>query len=261
MQLIDTHCHIDLHHFSHDFDTVLDGARRVGVIAQILPGVCQKWWNNLLDLCTREPDLFAAVGLHPMYLHLHHDKHLDMLEKVAKSGALVALGEVGLDYFIEDNDPTAQQKLFEAQLIIAKRYNLPILLHVRKAHDQVLATIRRKKFSLGGIVHAYSGSLQQAEQYIKLGFKISFGGSLTYERAKKIRAIAKALPLSAIVIETDSPDIPPAAHHGERNLPEYLPQVLLALAELRPESIEKLASHTTANAMTVLNLERLGFNK
>lgn len=255
MQLIDTHSHIDIHHFAHDFEEVLERARKAGVIAQILPGVCQQWWNNLLNLCAVEPDLFPAIGLHPMYLDRHHPDHLGELEEYANTGSLVALGEIGLDYYINKSDPKKQQDLFEAQLSIAKQSNLPILLHVRKAHDQVLATIRRKKFPLGGIVHAFNGSRQQAEHYVKLGFKISFGGNLTYARATKIRGLAQTLPLDTIVLETDAPDIPPAAHHGERNLPEYLPQILEALAELRPEPIEELAARTTENATRVLNLK------
>jgi TatD DNase family protein len=257
MQLIDTHSHLDIHHFAHDYKNVLGRARNAGVIAQILPGVCQQWWGNLLNLCEKEPDLFAAIGLHPMYLNMHHPDHLDELEVHANTGNLVALGEIGLDYFIKKSNPKKQQDLFEAQLSIAENSSLPVLLHVRKAHDRVLATIRRKKFSLGGIVHAFSGSRQQAEHYIKLGFKISFGGNLTYDRATKIRGLAQTLPLDAIVLETDAPDIPPAAHHGERNLPEYLPQILDSLAELRDESKEELAVRTTENAIRVLNLEKL----
>ncbi len=258
MQLIDTHCHIDTHHFSHGFQEVLAGARKAGVIAQVLPGVCQPWWNNLLNLCAAETDLFAAIGLHPMYMNMHHPDHLDQLMAHCKKHRLVALGEIGLDYFVKDVDPQRQQELLEKQLKIADEFNLPVLLHVRKAHDQVLATMRRKKFSCGGIVHAFSGSLQQAEHYIKLGFKISFGGTITYSRSTKIRRISKALPLNAIVLETDAPDIPPAQHHGKRNLPEYLPLILESLAELRPEPMEELAARTTENAITVLNLKELG---
>ncbi len=257
MQLIDTHSHIDLHHFKHDFQEVLGRARMAGVIAQVLPGVCRSWWDNLLNLCTVEPDLFPAIGLHPMYLSMHNPGHLDELQRYAQKGKLIAIGEIGLDYFVKNSNPKKQQDLFECQLEIAAQSQLPILLHVRKAHDQTLAALRRKHFSTGGIVHAFSGSLQQAKQYIKLGFLISFGGSLTYDRARKIRSIAQTLPLENIVLETDAPDIPPVAHHGERNLPEYLPQILAALAEIRSEPIEELASRTTENAIRVLNLDQL----
>ncbi len=257
MQLIDTHSHLDTYHFSDDFPEVLERSRQAGVIAQILPGVHQSWWANLLEITSREHDLFAAIGLHPMYLQMHKHEYLEELNFHAKEGKLVGIGEIGLDYFIENSDYQAQQRLFEAQLDIAKQHNLPVLLHVRKAHDQVQATLRRKKFNRGGIVHAFSGSLQQAEKYLKIGFKISFGGTITYDRATKIRAVASRLPLHAIVLETDAPDIPPRNHHGERNSPEYLPYILQALGALRPESMEILSLQTTQNAIDILELKGL----
>ncbi len=255
MQLIDTHSHLDTRHFSRDFPSVLQRSRQAGVIGQILPGVCQSWWSNLLAVTHQEHDLFAALGLHPMYLSMHRPEHLEELGCHAQNGDLVGIGEIGLDYFVKDADHRAQQDLFEAQLEIANKQDLPVLLHVRKAHDQTQAILRRKKFIRGGIIHAFSGSLQQAENYIKLGFKISFGGTITYDRATKIRAVASALPLESIVLETDAPDIPPRNHHGERNSPEYLPQVLHALAVLRSESTAELAAQTTQNAISILKLK------
>ena len=136
---------------------------------------------------------------------------------------------------------------------MARDADLPVLLHVRKSHDQVLATLRRMRVR-GGIAHAFNGSLQQARQYLDLGFKLGFGGTLTYARSSRIRALAKALPLEAIVLETDAPDIPVAAHRGERNSPEYLPDCLQALAEVRDADAELLAAQTTRNACAVLYL-------
>jgi len=255
MQLIDTHSHLDTHQFTHDYQEVLQRSRKAGVVAQVLPGVCQKWWANLLHLTTIEKDLYAALGLHPMYMRMHLPEHLEELDIHAQSGQLVGIGEIGLDYYTKDINSQAQQHLFETQLDIARQNNLPVLLHVRKAHDQVQAILRRIGFTYGGIVHAFSGSLQQAENYVKLGFKISFGGTITYDRASKIRGVAKSLPLDAIVLETDAPDIPPRNHHGERNSPEYLPQILEALANLRTEPLAELAAQTTQNAADILALE------
>jgi len=169
-------------------------------------------------------------------------------------GNLVAIGEIGLDYFVKDANRSAQQELFEAQLGIASKATLPVLLHVRKAHDQVQATLRRLHFEEGGIVHAFSGSLQQAEQYIKLGFLISVCGTITYDRATKIRSVATALPLSSLVLETDSPDISPVSHHGERNSPEYLSEIALSLARLRGLSGRRIAEVTSNNARMILAL-------
>jgi TatD DNase family protein len=255
MQIIDTHSHLDTHQFHDDYRKVLSNARKTGVVAQILPGVCLDWLPNLLSMCHREHDLFAAPGLHPLYLNMHTASHLKELHEYIESGDVVALGEIGLDYFHKNANRQAQQQLFEAQLHLAREFGLPILLHVRKAHDQVQAAIRRKHFSKGGIVHAFSGSRQQAEQYIKLGFKIAVGGTITYDRATKIRAVARALPLESIVLETDSPDIPPAQHHNERNSPEYLPLILDALAVIRPEPKSVLARATTENAISILQLK------
>ncbi|MBL4903506.1 MAG: TatD family hydrolase [Desulfocapsa sp.] len=255
MKLIDTHSHIDLEVFADDFNDVLKNSRKGGVIAQVVPGVCRSGWKRILRLCEMEKDLYPAIGLHPMYLQHHAPGNLRELRKHALGGRLVAIGEIGLDYFIKDVDKAAQQELLEAQLSIATEAGLPVLLHVRKAHDQVQKTLRRLRFGNGGIVHAFNGSLQQAEHYLKLGFLVSICGTITYDRATKIRAVAAHLPLQSLVLETDSPDIPPAAFHGQRNSPEYLPVILQALANLRKESVEEIAEQTTENAENLLHLQ------
>ncbi|MBU0960157.1 MAG: TatD family hydrolase [Proteobacteria bacterium] len=254
MELIDTHSHIDVDVFFDDWQEVLCRARGVGVIGQVLPGVYRAGWERLLLLCSKENDLYPAIGLHPMYLQYHGRQDLDALRMHAGRGELVAIGEIGLDYFIEDTNRAAQQELFEAQLAIAAEARLPVLLHVRKAHDQVQATLRRLRFSGGGIVHAFSGSLQQAEQYLKLGFYISICGTVTYDRATRIRAIAAEIPLQHMVLETDAPDIPPVSHWRQRNSPEYLTEILSALAELRGDAKEEIALQTTKNARNLLGL-------
>lgn len=254
MQLIDTHCHLDITEFEGRFATLLGQARSAGVGRLVFPGVEQSGWNRLLDLCREETGLYAAPGLHPLYLPRHRPAHLTELSELAQRERLVALGEIGLDYFATGVDRAAQQELFEEQLRIATSARLPVLLHVRKAHDQVLATLRRKHFRYGGIVHAYGGSRQQADQYLGLGFCLGLCGTITYSRARRIRAIATDFPAEGLVLETDAPDIPPATHRGEENLPEYLPEVLNALAELRQQSAANLAALTSANACRVLSL-------
>jgi TatD DNase family protein len=255
MKLVDTHSHIDLKVFEDDFNEVLTNARNAGVVAQVLPGVYRDGWKRIFSLCTLEKNLYPAIGLHPMYLQHHKPDDLIELREHALAGKLVAIGEVGLDYFIKNGNRPVQQKLFEAQLEIAVEAGLPLLLHVRKAHDQVQKILRRLRFANGGIVHAFNGSLQQAEQYLKLGFMVSVCGTITYDRATKIRGVAAALPLNSLVLETDSPDIPPVTHHGERNCPGYLSEILSALARLRKESIEDIADQTTRNAATILHLK------
>ena len=252
--MIDTHSHIDLPLFTDRFKQLLEGARQAGVTAQVLPGVTQKGWQRILSLASEERDLYPAIGLHPLYLAHHSKKHLVELRHHALAGKLTAIGEIGLDYYHAQTDRSAQQELFEKQLLIAREAALPVLLHVRKAHDQVQKTIRRLRYTGGGIVHAFSGSLQQAEHYLKLGFCISVCGTITYDRARKIRKVAQALPLDSLVVETDAPDIPPASHHGETNLPQYLPEIVETLARLRKESIAKVIQKTTQNSQEVLAL-------
>ncbi len=252
--MIDTHCHIDIEAFADNFEDILSKARSAGVRAMVVPGVDRAGWERLLFLCRNCSELFSAPGLHPLYIQNHRPSHIDELEALAQKSKISAIGEIGLDYFIESVDQTAQKHLFEQQLNIAKANQLPILLHVRKAHDQALATLRRKHFPYGGIVHAFSGSYQQAMQYIKLDFCIGVCGTITYSRAKRVRKIIKELPPESLVLETDAPDIPPAEHNGECNLPEYLPEIVASLAALRGETEKAVKSYTTSNATRVLGI-------
>lgn len=253
MELIDTHCHLDVADFDADRAEVLALCRARGVNRIVVPAVDAAGWDKLLALCAGDAGLHPALGLHPVYLEQHRPEHVTALaERVARQRP-VAVGEIGLDYFVTDLDRVRQQSLFEAQLRVAADARLPVLLHVRKAHDEVLATLRRIPVK-GGICHAFNGSLQQAQHYIKLGFKLGFGGMLTYERSLKLRRLAAELPLDAIVLETDAPDLVVASHRGERNSPAYLPECLAVLAELRGEDPAYLAAATTRNALAVLDL-------
>jgi TatD DNase family protein len=257
LELIDTHCHLDLVECFPEFDQALASARAAGVGKIVLPGVTRARWGRLMQLCGRVPGLYGAPGLHPLYLAHHHPDHLEELRELVNShgpGRPVALGEIGLDYYVTSIDRNDQQQLFEQQLQLAAAAHLPVLLHVRKAHDQVLATLRRTHFSQGGIVHAFNGSFQQACHFIKLGFAIGICGTITYDRARRIRKVAAQLPQESLVLETDAPDIPPADHRGESNHPAYLPEILAALSAVRQEPKEITASYTSANASRILGL-------
>jgi TatD DNase family protein len=255
MELFDSHCHLDVAEFDADREAVLARARAVGVVQMVVPAVTAAGWPALLELCRRERGLYPALGLHPLYLDSHREADLVELRRLVMHERPVAIGEIGLDYFVAGFDRERQQWLFEQQLAIAEEFRLPVLLHVRKAHDPVLQTLRRFKL-VGGIAHAFNGSLQQARHYIELGFGLGFGGMLTYDRSTKIRALAAELPLSAMVLETDAPDMSPARHHGERNSPEYLPEVLQALAELRGVAASQLAPQLRANTLALLGLKK-----
>jgi TatD DNase family protein len=254
MEMIDTHCHLDMPAFDPDRAQVLQNARAGGVRGIVVPGVTAAGWAGLRALCESEPDLYPAYGLHPVYLGAHRSDDAAMLREYLGQAGTVAVGEIGLDFYVEDPDRQRQQSLFETQLELAREAGLPVILHVRKAHDQVLATLGRIRVP-GGIAHAFNGSRQQADRYIDLGFKLGFGGMLTYERSSKLRALAAGLPAESLVLETDAPDLTVSRHRGERNSPEYLPDCLAALAQVREQTAQELARQTTANARAVLRLE------
>ncbi|AFL73780.1 TatD family hydrolase [Thiocystis violascens] len=257
MELIDTHCHLDVPEFAADRAAVRQRSGAAGLVGIVIPAIHADGWSGLLALCTDGstlgPALYPALGLHPVYLDQHRETDIAALERAVADARPVAIGEIGLDYVVRELDPARQQALFEAQLEIARSAGLPVLLHVRKAHDEVLTTLRRLPV-VGGVAHAFNGSLQQAQQYRDLGFKLGFGGMLTFERSTRLRRLAAQIPLESIVLETDAPDLTVAAHRGERNSPEYLTDVLAALARVRDADPGDLAALTTANARAVLNL-------
>ena len=198
--------------------------------------------------------LHYALGLHPVFLSEHKLNHINDLDDLIKQYNPIAVGEIGLDFFIKNLDKSKQTALFSQQLELAKQHQLPVILHVRKAHDEIIKTLKQHDFREGGIIHAFNGSIQQAEHYIDRGFKLGFGGMLTYARSSKLHQLAKQLPLSSIVLETDSPDMTVEPHRGERNSPEYLPMVLKALANLREESIAAIAESTSSNVRETLHI-------
>ncbi|MGQ9659209.1 MAG: TatD family hydrolase [Thermochromatium sp.] len=254
--LIDTHCHIDVPEFDADRADVLTRARMAGVESLVVPAIDAAGWESLLRLCDSAPPagprLYPALGLHPVYLEAHREVDLARLETLVAERAVIAIGEIGLDRYVVGLDPGRQTQLLERQLTIARAAGLPVLLHVRQAHDEMLALLRRHPVPDGGIVHAFNGSLQQAYRYLELGFRLGFGGMLTFERSRKLRRLATELPLEALVLETDAPDMTVASHQGGRNSPEYLPEVLETLARLRDLEPSEVASRTTANAREVL---------
>lgn len=254
MELIDSHCHLDVAAFDDDRPAVLARSHQAGVLGIVVPGIQASGWPALQSLCQGAAGLYPALGLHPVFLDRHQPADVPLLEARLAEQPAVAVGEIGLDYHVKDLDRERQQQLFEAQLVIARDAGLPVILHVRKAHDQVLATLKRIRVR-GGICHAFNGSLQQASKYRDLGFRLGFGGMLTFERSTRLRKLAAALPLDSMVLETDSPDMTVSQHQGERNSPEYLPYVLAALAAVRSEDPLEVAQATTANAREVLMLD------
>lgn len=253
-KIIDTHCHLDIDAFDPDRDEVLHNARHAGVIAQIIPAIEASGWERLLELCGGHQDLYPALGLHPVFLQQHTQADIEQLAAIVQTVQPVAIGEIGLDFAVKSVDRDRQRQLFEAQLVIAKTAQLPVIIHARKSHDEVIKLLRKHHIS-GGSIHAFSGSLQQGMHYAEMGFKLGFGGMLTFERSRKLRQLAHELPAEALLLETDAPDMTVASHRGERNSPQYLPQVLAALAGARDESIEAVARYTTNNARAIFHLQ------
>jgi TatD DNase family protein len=251
MRLFDTHCHLDVAAFDADRADVLHAARSAGIQHLLIPAIQRDGWEKLLALCAADQQLYPALGLHPVMLEQHTDNDIQTLARQIQQQRPVAIGEIGLDYAIKSLDKNKQQNLFEAQLKLAEQHQLPVILHVRKAHDAILQTLKRYQLP-GGICHAFNGSLQQAEQYIGLGFKLGFGGMLTYPKANKLHKLARELPLEAVVLETDAPDMTGIAHRYQRNSPAYLPEVAEKLAELRDISLQEVANTTTQNTCSLL---------
>ena len=254
MKLIDTHCHIDSSEFNDDREHILMSAFKRNVEKIIVPAIAKNRWQRLLSICNNSHRLYPALGLHPVFMAQHDASDLDELEQLLKKPAVVAVGEIGLDYYIKDVDKSAQRTLLDAQFSIASQHKLPVILHCRKAYDDVIAMLAFHHLE-GGIAHAFNGSVQHAHKLIDLGFKLGFGGMLTYERSSKLRKLAKGLPLSSVVLETDAPDLTVFQHRGQRNSPEYLPYVLDALARLRAEPVEVLTSTIYQTSLDVFKLK------
>ena len=251
--LIDSHSHIDAHEFDADRDAVLARARDAGVGRQIVPAIAVSWFEKLRELCRSESGLHPAYGLHPMYLAEHRPEHVDELAAWIERERPVAIGECGLDFYIEGLDRDTQYAYLDRQLELARELDLPVILHARRAFDEIAAAIRRVG-GLRGVVHSFSGSEEQARQLWKLGFHLGIGGPVTYERAKRLRAIVATMPTEWLVLETDSPDQPLAGHRGQRNEPAFLVDVLAVVAGLRGESRESVAAATTRNAERLFGL-------
>ena len=251
--LIDSHVHTDDTRFEFDRLDVLRSARSANIIAQIVPAVSRSQWPRLKLLCSEHSDLFACYGLHPCYCKEHSVQDLEALGTWLGREHPVAIGECGLDYQIAGGDKALQQRLFSGQLALAREFNLPIVIHARKAVEDVIRMIRSSGHS-SGLVHSFNGSSQQASRLIDLGYKLSFGGAATYTRARRLRELITELPLDALLLETDAPDQPDAYHSGQRNQPAYLLDVWRNLSQLREETPEEIARATTQNAIELFRL-------
>ncbi len=280
MVFIDTHCHLDAAEFSGTQSQLINAAQAQQVTRIVVPSIAANNFAAVRQLSERHACCAAAYGIHPLYVGSASDDDLRTLREFLCDGTAVAVGEIGLDFYVATVDVTRQQLFFREQLKLAHEFDLPVLLHVRKAVDAVLQGLRLHPVR-GGIAHAFNGSRQQADALIKLGFKLGFGGAMTHTRALHLRELAATLPLESIVLETDAPDMPPdflargepngqarfphpnpppQAGEGTSdllrknliNMPAYLPRIAQTLADLRGISLAEIAAATTHNARSVL---------
>jgi TatD DNase family protein len=252
--IVDSHCHLDDPEFDRDREAVVARARAAGVYAQIVPAIDRGSWEKTRAACTLAPGLHPAYGLHPLLLERHRPEHLDELAQWLEREAPKAVGECGLDYYVEGLDADAQRMYFRRQLELARDFGLPVIVHARRAFEEAIAELRRLP-GLRGVVHSWAGSEEQARQLFAMGFCLGLGGPVTYERARRIRRVAASMPLEFLLLETDAPDQPDSGRRGERNEPAHLPTVLECIAQLRGVEPEEVARATTANACRLFGLE------
>lgn len=256
---IDTHCHLNATDFADELDDIVRQTEKLQVSYIVIPSINREGFFQVRELSRRYANCVYALGIHPACVDEAKEDDLLLMKSLLEEGRedpkLVGIGEIGLDFYIPElkEGPLRekQEYFYQAQLKMAKEFELPVLLHSRRSVDAVLKYLRQIK-TVGGIAHAFNGSFQQAKSFIDLGFMLSFCGSLTYERAQHLKRLARELPLSSLVIETDAPDMPPSWVKNRPNRPDDIVKIGEAVAALRGISPEKLALETTRNAIGVL---------
>ena len=234
----------------------MESARVLGVNRILIPGTSASCWHKQIALCSPSPQLEFALGLHPYFLEAFFPQQLEQLSELIQQhrNQILAVGEIGLDFAIQQ-DKSLQLEVFESQLELAKYFELPVILHHRKSHHEIIRLLKQHKVARGGVVHAYSGSYQQAMEYVELGFKLGIGGTITYPRANKTIDAVKRVPLSSLLLETDAPDMPVSGKQGKRNSPENLPVILDVLAQIRDEPREEIEKTTDLNFAALFQVD------
>lgn len=245
--IIDSHCHFDFDGFDENREQVLQRARDQGVNKIIVPGVKASSWHRVKAVCEQYTECVPCYGLHPYFIDEHRQQDIDELDRWLGEERPVAVGECGLDFYLQELDPDKQMEFFEAQLALAEKHDIPLVIHARKATEQVIQALRRYK-NLRGMMHSYSGSLEQARQLIDINFYLSFGGAITYDRAKRLHRMIAELPLDHLLVETDAPDQPVQSHQGEINEPGYITEVVETLARLQTTTTSNIVESTRVNA-------------
>ncbi len=247
MELIDSHCHLDDDRYDRMRDQIISRANAVGIDKIVIPATTANRWEKVKQVAESGPGLFPAYGLHPMFIEQHQVVHIRELDEWLDREKPVAVGECGIDFFDSRRDEKWQILVFNEQLQLANNHRLPVIVHVRKAMDEVISQLR-KHAHCGGVIHSFAGSRQQAEQLFDLGFKLGIAATVSFERAKKLRAVVASMPVEALMLESDAPDQPGVNHRGELNEPAYIIEHLQTIAELRQCDPQELARAMNRNS-------------
>lgn len=254
MQLVDVHCHLESEHFAGNLDTIIENAKGVGVVALITCAIVPGQWELSHTISKNYKEVYFALGVHPWYIEENYFHELNKLTHI-KDDKYCAIGEIGLD--AKTNiDMQLQKKFFEDQLSIANELGKPVIVHCRGAFNELVASVKRVgTLKAGGVIHSYSGNVEITKQLIPFGFYFSFGGAITFRNSKKKVEVLKYIYPEYVLLETDSPDIPPVEKNGEINVPENIMYVVKAISELIEKPEEEIAHITTANAKKLFNLK------
>ncbi|MGV8835398.1 TatD family hydrolase [Cellvibrio sp.] len=272
-RFFDSHCHFDFVEFNADRAALWQACNAQGITQLLIPGVTPDQWQTAAQLCLQYAGLCYAAGIHPHWIERQPWFQVDtnnlldnsVREKIAAliqqefnlstkvcAARCVAVGECGLDKMIATSFEL-QQQLLTIHIDVANQLRKPLIIHCVRAHNELIALLKKNKAEVGGVIHAFSGSYEVARQYVDLGFYLGIGGTITYERAQKTRAAAAKIPLECLVLETDAPDMPLYGKQGQRNSPEYIPQIAQVLADLRDIAVDEIAAVTCCNTMRLFH--------
>lgn len=252
---IDTHAHLNDEAFNDDLELVINKSKENNVGIIIVPGYDMASNYRAIELANKYSFIYAAVGIHPENIDDFNDDTIDELKELLKNKKVIAIGEIGLDYYWRDDNKDLQKEIFSKQIALAKEYNLPILIHARDAIQDTFDIIKGFDKPLSGIMHGYSGSLEMAKEFIKLGLYIGVGGVVTFKNAKNIKEVVKNIDLKNIVVETDSPYLTPTPYRGTRNNPSYIPLITNEISNIKEIGIDVVEEITFNNTLDIFKIE------
>ena len=255
INLIDSHCHLDDDRYDANRANIIKQARQQGISQIILPATTANRWHKVKQVATTYPGVFAAYGLHPMFMSQHRRQHIDWLDEWIDREKPIAVGECGLDFFQSRQDEPEQVELFRAQLQLANNHGLPVIVHARKAMDAVISLLRKIRVAAGGVIHSFAGSLQQAQQLSDIGFKLGIAATVSFNRAQKLRTVVAEINESTLLIESDAPDQSGIHHRGELNQPAFIVEHCQTMAKLRVISDNQMCEILNRNTRDLFKLK------